>query len=316
MALSILTLIAGFGLLIFGANLLVTGASGLARKWGVSDLVVGLTVVAFGTSLPELTVNSFNSMAGMNEAVFGNIIGSNIFNVALILGIVGLIYPIKVERRSVAYEIPFSIVVSLVLVILLNDHLLFKSDDLLSRWDAVILLLLFVCFAIYIFKSTGTDTTQDSIGTKSMGVLFLFMVGGLTLLVSGGYLTTESAVNLAEILGMSETLIALTILSIGTSLPELVTSSVAAFKRNADIAVGNVIGSNIFNISFILGVSGVIHPVAYDNALNKDIFVMILASGLLMVAMFSGGKMKLDRWEAVILLACYVMYSIFIILRN
>ncbi len=316
MPISFLVLLLSFGLLIFSANLLVNGASGLASKFGVSHLLIGLTVVAFGTSLPELTVNSFNSIKGLNDAVFGNVIGSNIFNVILILGIVGIIYPIKVKKSSVAYEIPFSVLVSLVFIVIVNDQIWGETTGKLGRIDAFILLGLFMLFLIYIFKSIKNSNENVEIHARPTYQYIFSIIGGLGLMVVAGYLVTQSATEIATYFGMSEKLIALTVLSIGTSLPELVTSSVAAYKKNADIVIGNVVGSNIFNFTFILGISGLIHPANYNTALNRDIYVLLFGSFFLMIAMFTGGRMKLDRWEAALLLASYIMYTIFIIERN
>jgi cation:H+ antiporter len=318
MLVSILLLIAGFGLLIFGASFLVNGATNLAARLGVSDLVIGLTVVAFGTSLPELTVNTFNSVNGLNDAVFGNVIGSNVFNMLFILGITGLIFPIIVDRRTVAYEVPLSILITVVLLLLVNDHIFGQKSDVLTLVDALILMACFVVFIIYIFRSlkSGIPEASSEIKLKPIYLSVLFIIAGLGMMVYGGYQTTENAVFIASKLGMSEKLIALTILSIGTSLPELATSAVAAYKRNASIAVGNVVGSNIFNIAFILSISGFIHPVNFDAVMNKDMLVLLFGSSLLMLAMFTGGRMKLDRWEAAILLITYILYTVYIIQRN
>jgi cation:H+ antiporter len=315
---SIVLLVVGFALLIFGATFLVNGATSLAARFGVPDLVIGLTVVAFGTSLPELTVNTFNSVNRLNDAVFGNVIGSNVFNTLFILGFTGLIFPIVVEKRTVAYEVPLSIVITLVLLLLVNDHVLGENADGLSLLDAAILTACFVVFIIYIFRSIKNTAPQElsEIKVKPTYMSVLLIVAGLGMMVYGGYQTTENAVFIAKHFGMSEKLIALTILSIGTSLPELATSAVAAYKRNASIAVGNVIGSNIFNIAFILGISGFIHPVNYDVVMNKDMLVLLFGSSLLMLAMITGGKMKLDRWEAAILLITYILYMVYIIQRN
>ena len=311
-----LLLFLSFGLLIYSANLLVNGASSLANRFGVSHLMIGLTIVAFGTSLPELTINTLNSMKGHNEAVFGNIIGSNIFNLMLILGIVGMIYPIKVTKRSVAFEVPFSIVATLVLLVIINDHLWKGNIGLFGRIDGLIMLLLFGCFLIYLFLTNEKTTEVVTIRQRPLYLNILVIIIGLGLLVLAGYSVTDNAVKIAEYFGMSEKLVALTILSIGTSLPELATSAVAAYKKNPDIAIGNVIGSNLFNVSFILGISGLIHPAEYNAQLNTDVFVLLAGSFLLMSAMFTGGKMKLDRWEAALLFVFYIAYSVFIIHRN
>ncbi len=315
---SIALLVLGFVVLIFGASTLVTGATSLAARLKVSDLVIGLTVVAFGTSLPELTVNTFNSVKGLNDAIFGNVIGSNIFNILLILGVTGLIFPISVDKRTVAYEVPFSIVITIVLFFLINDHFYSTTSNSLGFGDSLVILCCFAIFLFYIFKSLKGISKEESTDKKLRPVYqsALFIVLGLGAMIAGGYLITENAVNMANYFGMSEKLISLTILSIGTSLPELATSTVAAYKRNASIAVGNVIGSNIFNISFILGINGIIHPVSYSPIMNYDIYFLLFGSLVLMIAMFTGGKRKLDRWEAFLLLITYIGYIIYIIIRN
>jgi len=316
MLVSVLLLVAGFALLIIGAGMLVDGASSLASRFGISELVIGLTVVAFGTSLPELTVNSFNSVNGLNDAVVGNVIGSNIFNTMFILGFVGLIYPIIVNKRSVAFEIPLSIAITILLLILANDRIWGASDAMLRRPDAFILICIFGSFVFYIFKYANFPSEKEEVKRKSVSKTVLLIISGTILLVAGGYQVTNSAVEIAEIFGMSQKLIALTVLSIGTSLPELATSAIAAFRKNTDIAVGNVIGSNIFNIAFILGISTFIHPIQYNIILNTDIYILLFGSLVLFIGMFTGGKLKLDRWEAAILFGSYIIYTIYIINRN
>jgi cation:H+ antiporter len=312
-----LLLITGFIVLIYGADTLVKGARLLASSLGVSDLVIGLTVVAFGTSLPELTINAFNSFKGANDAVFGNVIGSNICNLLLILGVAGMIYPIKVQRQSVAYEVPFSLALAVVLFLLVNDRVLTGNENQLGVYGALILLALFGLFMFYISRipSEGENDTPDN---RQVPVFrsALLIVLGVAGLVGGGYLITDNATKIAVFLGMSEKLIALTVLSLGTSAPELATSAVAASRKSADIAVGNIIGSNVFNITLILGVSALINPINYNPILNQDLYVLSAGTLFLLLAMYTGKKLSLDRWEAAILLLAYVGYTLYIVFRN
>lgn len=318
MLLTIALLILGFVLLIFGASLLVKGATALAARLGVPDLVIGLTVVAFGTSLPEMTVNTFNSIKELNDAVFGNVIGSNNFNILFILGITGLIFPIKVEKQTVAYEVPFSLAITFILLALINDQWFGNATNKFGYIDSILMLGCFSIFIFYIFRSLKKAPDEGKVETEMQPyyLLLIYLVIGLVLLVFGGYLITENAVVIANHFGLSQKLIALTILSIGTSLPELATSAVAAYKKNASIAVGNVVGSNIFNIAFILGISGIIHPVNYDQIMNIDIYALLFGSMILMMAMFTGVRRRLDRWEAGLLLLVYVLYTVYILYRN
>lgn len=311
-----LLLIAGFVVLIYGADTLVKGARLLASSLGVSDLIIGLTVVAFGTSLPELTINAFNSVKGANDAVFGNIIGSNICNLLLILGVAGLIYPVNVQRQSVAYEVPFSLALAVVLFLLVNDQMLTGNENRLGLPGALVLLFCFALFMFYVSRipSNGADEPTGEPVPVFRSVLFIVL--GVAGLIGGGYLITDNATKIAAMLGMSEKLIALTVLSLGTSAPELATSALAASRKNADIAMGNVIGSNIFNITLILGVSVLINPVNYNSLLNQDFYVLGGGTLFLLLAMYTGKKLSLDRWEAGIMLLAYIGYTIYIIYRN
>jgi len=321
MVLSFLLLVIGFVVLIKGADYLVSGASSLAKRLNVSNLVIGLTVVAFGTSTPELTVNLFSSVNGMNDAIYGNIIGSNVFNLLFILGISGLIYPLTVQRTTVRYEIPFSLFCVLVLAFLVNDTMFLGSDaNELSRWEAIILLILFGSFMLYILKTAKLEqeTIEEDADQKVLPKLMsvLFVVLGIAALVLGGKLVTDSAVQIARAYEMSEKLIGLTILAAGTSLPELATSAMAAYKRNTDIAIGNVVGSNIFNIIFILGINGVIRPVPYNVSMNMDMFILTVGTVVLLLFMFTFRKNKLDRIEAGLFLVAYALYSVYLFWRN
>ncbi len=316
MAVPFLLIVVGFVSLITGANLLVEGASALAKRYKVSGLVIGLTIVAFGTSAPELVVSIVASLNGYSDIVLGNVIGSNNFNLFIILGLSGIILPIKVQSSTVWKEIPISLFVSIVLLLLLNDFN-FSGQSYYSRIDGVIMLVLFCLFLFYVFKYIRNDPQiQNEPDQKSMlkiGVLIIFGLAGLIL---GGQLVVINSVGIANYLGISEKIIGLTIVAAGTSLPELVTSIVAAVKKNSDIAIGNIIGSNIFNILFIFSISTIIKPIEYSSEFNSDLYILIGGSAFLFASMLTGQKKKLDRWEAGILLGFYIAYTTYLVMNK
>jgi cation:H+ antiporter len=312
-------LVVGFVILIKGADFLVSGASSIAKKFNISNLVIGLTVVAIGTSAPELVVSAYAAIESRNDVSFGNIIGSNNFNLLLILGVSGLIYPLAVQRNTVKYEVPLSLLAALLLYILVNDQIVLNSEvNVLSRWDALILFGGFGLFMYYIFRTMQKVSDHDATPIKilstpmSVGLILL----GLVMLVGGGTLVVDNAVTIAEHYGLSQKLIGLTIIATGTSLPELATCSVAAYRRNTDIVLGNVVGSNLFNILFILSITGSIHPIQYNTGLNFDLMVLGGATILLLIFMFTINERKLDRWEALLLLIGYLAYVSFLIEKD
>lgn len=315
--LSLVVLIIGLFLLTGGAGYLVDGASSLALKMSLSEIVVGLTVVAFGTSTPEFAVSFLASIQNKPDIALGNIIGSSIFNLLLILGVAGIIQPLRTEKNTVWREIPFSFLAVVVLFILCNDGLFSAGANWLSRDDGLVLLSFFVIFLVYTFGIPRV-TSQDEVSVKAMTTLktFLYIVGGLVGLFIGGRLAVSSSVDLAKTLGVSDKLIGLTILAGGTSLPELFTSAVAARKKKFDLALGNVVGSNIFNVFFILGVSTTLTPLSYDPVLNADFALLGLASIVLFVTMFTGKKRTLDRWEAILMVVLFGLYLAFLIARG
>lgn len=309
-----LMLVLGLTLLIIGADWLVRGASALAKKWNMSDLAIGLTIVAFGTSAPELVVNAIASFQNHHDLVFGNIIGSNNFNLFIILGISGLITPIVVKSSTVWKEIPLSFFAAVMLFLLAND--VFQPDkQLLSRTDGLLLFALFLLFLFYVYKQLKQDPADPSIKPATLSNLktWFFILFGLAGLIGGGKLIVTNAIHIASTLGVSEKIIGVTIVAAGTSLPELATSLVAAIKKNNDIAVGNIIGSNIFNIFLILSVSSFIKPIHYDPRFNPDLYMLAAGTIFLFMAMFTGGKRKMDRWEAVILLTSYIGFTLYLI---
>ncbi len=327
-----LSLAAGFILLIKGADWLVGGSSSIAKRLGISDLVIGLTVVSFGTSAPELIVNIFASIQGNADIAIGNIVGSNISNILLILGISAIIAPIAVQRSTILKELPFSLLASVILLIMANDMLIdHYGHSELSRSDGLAFMGFFIIFLYYTFGIAhhGMDKEEHSKAHKPLWLSTSLFLIGLVCLIVGGNLAVNGATSIALALGVSQALIGLTIVAVGTSLPELAASSVAAYKGNADIAVGNIVGSNIFNIFWILGLSAVIKPLQFQPAINFDL-LMVVASTVLLFFVIHNGQLHrrlflwwkqekdyiIRRWEGVILLASYVGYIAFIVYRD
>jgi len=316
MIVSVLLVAAGFVALIFGANWLVDGASALARKYKVSDLVIGLTIVAFGTSAPELVVNIIASVNGYADIVLGNVIGSNNFNLFIILGLSGLILPISVKSSTAWKEIPISLVVSILLLLLLNDFI-FSGTTYLGRTDGLLMLVLFCVFLYYVFTQLKSDPqTIEAAHQKSGKMIWGLIVVGMTGLILGGQLVVVNSVKVASLLGVSEKIIGLTIVAAGTSLPELVTSIVAASKKNSDMVIGNVIGSNIFNMLLILAIASLIKPIGYNPKFNPDLYILIGGTLFLLSSMLTGQKKKLDRWEAAVLFGFFIIYTFFLVVKE
>ncbi len=315
-----LLFIIGLIFLIKGADFLVDGASSIARRLNISDLVIGLTVVAFGTSTPELFVNVIASFKGNTDIAIGNVVGSNIANIFLILGISSVIYPLAVSKGTVWKEIPFSLLAAIVLFVTANDQLLdgARMSDL-TRTDGLVFLSFFIIFIYYTVSiATRIDGMEELVPPKQYGWLksSLYIILGLAGLTVGGKWIVDGAIALATAFGMSESLVGLTIVAVGTSLPELATSAVAAYKHNVEIAVGNVVGSNIFNIFFVLGISAIIKPLPFQMKNNRDIGVVVFSSLLLFLFMFTGKKRSLDRWEGIIFLVCYGVFIVYLIFTD
>jgi len=309
-------IVLGFVLLIFGANWLVDGASTLAKKYKISDLAIGLTIVAFGTSAPELVVNVVASANGYSDIVLGNIIGSNNFNLFIILGISGLILPISVQSSTAWKEIPISLCITVLLLFLLNDFD-FSGQGYASRVDGLVMLVLFGLFFYYVFNQMKSEQQLESIAPQmSAYKIWGLIIVGLAGLIVGGQLVVTNSISIANTLGVSEKIIGLTIVAAGTSLPELVTSVVAATKKNSDIAIGNVIGSNIFNILLVLSVSSLVNPIEYNPKFNLDLYILIGGTIFLLVAMQTGQRKKLDRWEAGVLFGAYLGYTIYLVIKE
>lgn len=319
MLISVMLLIIGFTLLIKGADFLVTGAAALAKRLKISDLAIGLTIVAFGTSLPELIVNITASFQGNADIAIGNILGSNIANILLIFGICAVIRPLRVTHGTIWNEIPMALLAALMVGIMGNDYFFDGvRKSMLSRSEGLILILFFIVFLFYIYHLAKAAPPVEHKREKNMSLWLslLTVAAGLGLLVIGGKWVVDSAVILAAALGASQALIGLTIVAVGTSLPELATSAVAAFKGESNIAIGNIVGSNIFNIFWVLGLSAAIRPLPFTLSANADIAMVIFASLILFLAMFVGKKMFLERWQGGAMIAIYVGYVIFLIFRG
>lgn len=308
---SFLLLILGLVLVVYGANLLVDGASSLAKKYKIPNIVIGLTVVAFGTSAPEFIVSTYAAYTGNSDIAIGNVVGSNIFNIFFILGVSSIMFPLTILKNTVLKEIPLSLLAAIVVYVLVNDILLSRgSENIISFGDGLILLSFFVIFMYYLVHLAKTSGEDDGLTIKDMTKFksLLLILGGLVLLVGGGKIFVDNAVELALGFGMSQAVVGLTIVAAGTSLPELATSVVAALKKNSDIAVGNIVGSNIFNVFFILGSSALISPLPKGNITDIDMYVCIIASVLLFATCYVIGRQKITKIEGVFFLLCYIVY--------
>lgn len=319
MILQIILLILGFILLIKGADWLVEGASRIAKKFHIPELVIGLTVVSIGTSMPEMMVSVTSALKGYSDMSMGNIIGSNISNLLLILGLCAVIKGLKFKKETKYFESPFAIVITLLLVWMANNHLS-GQQFIVNKAEGIILLVLCLLFMIYniIMAKKGEDfdgIRKDLVivdfktKTKAYTIKSIFLVIlGIVLLKYGGDFVVNSASNIAKVLGMSEKLISLTIIAVGTSLPELVTSIVATKKGEVDLAIGNVIGSCIFNILLIIGVSAVITPISYSVGYNRDLIILIVATTFLVLFPFIGKKDEMTRCNGIIYVLGYIAY--------
>lgn len=306
--LQIVLLAVGFVMLIKGADWFVDGAAALAGKFGIPQLVIGLTIVAMGTSAPEAAVSISASLQGNAQITIGNIVGSNILNVLIILGLASLIVPIAVKKSTIRYEIPFTIFVTAVLAVL------GLWDGKISRFEGGILWILFIAYLVYLFVMTKRgDVEAEEINTKLNKVwkMLLFIVIGGVLIIVGADVTVDAATKIAQYFHMSEQFIGLTVVALGTSLPELITSVTAAKKGNADIAMGNIVGSNIFNILFVVGTASLITPVVYAKSFFIDSIVAVATMVLLWLLVINKDH-KLKRWGGAILLLGYVVYFIYL----
>jgi len=316
-----LLLIGGLALILLGANGLTDGSAAVAKRFRISDLVIGLTIVAFGTSAPELVISVLSALNGSAEMAIGNVVGSNIFNALMIIGCTAVVLPIKVGEGTMSKEIPLVILASLVLFFCANDVMLDGSaENVIGRVDGLILLAFFLIFLRYTFAiaRNGNEEAGEEQKIKEMPIWksVLFIVGGLAGLIFGGQLFVEGASGIARSLGVSESVIGLTLVAGGTSLPELATSITAALKKNPGIAIGNVIGSNLFNIFFVLGCSATVSPLSMGGINNLDLTVMIASALLLWLVGWFFKKRTITRPEGVLMIVCYVAYTAYLIARQ
>lgn len=340
----ILLLLAGLGLILGGANFLTDGSAAIAQRFRVPEFIIGLTIVAVGTSTPELVVSVLSAAAGNSDVAIGNVVGSNIFNVFVILGICALIRPLVLTKENIRRDIPFGMAASLVLLAVTSDRMICSgATDRIGRVDGIVMLALYIGLMWYMVRTSqrqrnqpgaaiGIDPPASGVkpgsaaaaengeahpkGTKKPMALWLaavMIVGGLAGLIFGGEMFLKSATSIARTLGISESVIAITLVAGGTSLPELASSVISLLKGKAEMALGNVIGSNIANILLILGVSSTIRPLTMGGITLADILMVVLSSLLLFMAAFTFRKKKLDRWEGVIFLAIYVAYIWYLI---
>lgn len=314
MIVKILLLIVGLALIVFGADWLVDGASAIARKLGVSEFVIGLTIVGFGTSMPELVVSLNGAFHGVSDIAVGNVVGSNIFNTLLILGLTALVMPIAITESNRKKDIPLTLAVTLLLVAVGMSNTLFGiGNDMLDRIGGIVFLLIFAGYIYLSFKTDKAEPDEDD-GKKVLGIPAAvgLVAAGLAGLVVGGRLFVDSAEAIAKMLGVSDKFIAITVLAGGTSLPELATCVVAAAKKRGQLALGNILGSNIFNILLILGCSAAVTPLSLEGMNLVDMLALVVSVVIVALSSFTFSKNKIDRGEAVIMLLCFAAYYVWL----
>lgn len=314
--LTVLALILGFILLVKGADFFVEGSSSVARLLKIPTIIIGLTIVAFGTSAPEAAVSITAGLNGNNDIAISNVIGSNMFNLLMVIGVCAVIAPIDVDKNLLKKEFPFSILLTILLLGMCLDHITgFSSKNTISRLDAIILLIILTCFVLYMIYSALRHQVdiQEEIKTLSPVKSILFIIGGIAGIIWGGDMVVDNASIIAGAFGLSDTLIGLTVVAFGTSLPELATSVVAAKKGESDLALGNVVGSNIFNILFVLGASGVASPISVGILSIYDLLFLLVANVVIFV--FSKTKYRVARSQGLICVILYLAYTVYIIIR-
>lgn len=314
MTLQILILLGGLALILFGANWLVDGSSSIAKKFGISEFVIGLTIVGIGTSTPEMVVSFLSAFQGKADMAIGNIVGSNIFNTLMILGVTALIAPLTITKSNLKKDIPLNIFVTVLLILLgMNFTIFGLGQDQLSRIDGAILLAIFAWYLYTSFKSDTADEDGEGIKEYKTGISVLLIVAGLGALIAGGKLFVNSATELAKMFGVSDKFIAITVMAAGTSMPELATCAVAALKGRGQLALGNVLGSNISNILLILGGSALINPLSFGGMTYVDLGVVLAGAIFILASAYIFKKKQLDRFEGIVLLlmeAGYMWYLI------
>lgn len=313
----ILILLGGLVLILLGSNYLVDGSSSIAKKFGISEFVIGLTIVGIGTSTPEMVVSFLSAIQGKANMAIGNIVGSNIFNTLMILGVTALVSPLAITKSNIKKDIPVNIVVTVLLILLgLNQTIFGVGNDMLSRFDGIILLGIFGWYLWSSFKSDSSaesDSEEDGIAVRNNLVSVVMILGGLAGLIFGGRIFVNSATALSQMFGVSDKFIAITVMAAGTSMPELATCVVAALKGKGQLALGNVLGSNIFNILLILGGSSLIQPLSFAGITFVDMLAILVGAILIFLSAFMFRKKELDRIEGaifILLMAAYMWYLI------
>ncbi len=315
MILNILLLIIGLALVVGGANFLTDGAASIAKRFRLSDLVIGLTVLAFGTSAPELTVSLMAALKGSADIAIGNVIGSNIFNILAIVGITALIMPLTMSNSTIRIEIPLTILSSAVLFFMANDRLFdMAGENVITRTEGFVLLAFFLIFLFYTFNMSKGEESPGQVRQFALPLSIIMVIGGLVALVFGGDLFVDNAAMLAGRMGVSESVVAITIVAGGTSLPELVTTLVAAIKKRPGMAIGNIVGSNLFNILLILGVSSSISPIRIQGITVVDYGIFILSAILLYVFGLFFGDKTIKRFEGSILFSLFICYTVYLVM--
>ncbi len=317
MLLQIIILIVGLALVVMGADWLVSGASSVARRWGVSEFVIGLTIVGFGTSMPELVVSVTGAVEGLSDVSIGNVVGSNIFNTLLILGLTAVLVPVGISSENKKRDIPIALGATLLLVLYGMRHTLFGIGEVdgISRWGGILFLLLFVSYVLLCFKGNKDEDSGAKVKEMKLPLALLLCLLGIGGLIGGGQLFVNSATEIARTLGVSEKFIAITILAGGTSMPELVTCVVAALKKKNQLALGNVLGSNVFNILLILGTSAVIRPITFGSINIVDMGTLLLSVAFLWLFAKTGKGSQISRVEGSLLLALFVAYYIYLFVK-
>lgn len=319
MLIECLLLIVGLALVVLGADFLVDGASSIAKRFGVSDFVIGLTIVGMGTSAPEMVVSFIGALQGNGDIAIGNVVGSNIFNVFMILGATALILPMDITPMNRKKDIPLNIAITLIFIALGMSRTLFGiGDDVLGRLDGAILLVLFAAYIYMCFRFDTANQTESNENEKVIksALAAVLIVAGLAGLVFGGRMFVNSATSIAKMLNVSDKLIAITILAGGTSMPELVTCIVAAFKKNGQLALGNILGSNVFNILLILGGSALIHPLSMAGMSYVDLGALLLSALVIWASIHTNKKNQLDRADGLLLLLLEAAYMTFLIIKK
>ena len=314
MTAQILILIGGLTLILLGANWLVDGSSSIAKKFGISEFVIGLTIVGIGTSSPEMVVSFMSSFQGKADMAIGNIVGSNIFNTLMILGVTALIAPLAITKSNLKRDIPLNIIVTILLIVLGMNHTLFgKGNDQICRIDGAILLLIFAVYLWTSFKSDQGDDSGEGIKEYKPIVSILLIASGLAGLIFGGRLFVNSATELAKMFGVSDKFIAITVMAAGTSMPELATCVVAAMKGKGQLALGNILGSNISNILLILGGASLINPLSFSGMTAVDLSIVLISSIFILISAYTFKKRSLDRVEGIIMIAIMAAYMWYLI---